>query len=87
MSTMVDLVIRDALLVTPEASRHGAVAVDDGRIVAIGRSEAMPHARRTIEAGRRPLIPGALDVHTHVREPGFSHKETWATATAAAAVG
>ena len=87
MSATVDLVIRDALLVTPEASRHGAIAVDDGRIVAIGRSEAMPPARRTIEAGGRPLIPGALDVHTHVREPGFSHKETWATATAAAAVG
>ena len=47
----------------------------------------MPPARRTIEAGGRPLIPGALDVHTHVREPGFSHKETWTTATAAAAVG
>lgn len=87
MSASVDLVIRNALLVTPEASRHGAVAVDDGRIVAIGRSEAMPPARRVIEAGGRPLIPGALDVHTHVREPGFSHKETWATATAAAAVG
>ncbi|KPF69722.1 hypothetical protein IP69_10260 [Bosea sp. AAP35] len=87
MSTMVDLVIRDALLVTPEASRPGAVAVDGGRIVAIGRSDAMPAARRVIDIGGRPLIPGALDVHTHVREPGFSHKETWATATAAAAVG
>jgi dihydroorotase len=87
MSATVDLVIHDALLVTPEASRHGAVAVQDGRIIAIGRSDAMPSARKTIDADGRPLIPGALDVHVHVREPGFSHKETWATATAAAAVG
>ena len=83
----VDLVIRDALIVTPQARRHGGVAVDNGRIVAIGRTDAMPPARRVIDAGGRPLIPGALDVHVHVREPGFSHKETWATATAAAAVG
>ena len=82
-----DLVIRNALLVSPEASRHGAVAVSQGRIVAIGRSDAMPSARRVIDAEGRPLIPGALDVHVHVRDPGFTHKETWATATAAAAVG
>lgn len=87
MSATVDLVIRDARLVAPHASRHGSVAVDGGRIVAIGRGDAMPPARRTIDAGGRPLIPGALDVHVHVREPGLSHKETWATATAAAAVG
>lgn len=82
-----DLVIRNALLVSPEASRHGAVAVSRGRIFAIGRSDAMPSARRVIDAGGRPLIPGALDVHVHVRDPGFTYKETWATATAAAAVG
>lgn len=83
----VDLVIRDALLVSPDATRHGSVAVADGRIVAVGRADAMPAARRVVDAEGRPLIPGAIDVHVHVREPGFSHKETWATATAAAAVG
>ncbi len=56
-SGMVDLVIRDVLLVSPEASRPGAVAVEGGRIVAIGRSDAMPGARRVIEGGGRPLIP------------------------------
>ena len=87
MSEMVDLVIRDALLVSPHASHIGAVAVADDKIVAIGRSDAMPDARRVIDAGGRPLIPGAIDVHVHVRDPGLTHKETWATATAAAAVG
>ncbi len=84
---MIDLVIRDVLLVSPDATRPGAVAVEGGRIVAVGRSDAMPRARRVIEGGGRPLIPGALDVHVHVRDPGLTHKETWATATAAAAVG
>ncbi len=33
------------------------------------------------------LLPGMIDVHVHCREPGFSHKETWASATRSAAAG
>jgi dihydroorotase len=83
----VDLVIENGILVSPHGMQEGAVAVEHGRIVAIGGSAAMPPARRRVDARGRHIIPGALDVHVHFREPGFSHKETWASATAAAAIG
>ncbi|PZO00450.1 MAG: allantoinase [Hyphomicrobiales bacterium] len=84
---MVDLVIANGILVTPDGMAPGAVAIDGGRILAIGTDDAMPQARRVIDAGGHHVIPGAIDVHVHFREPGFSHKETWASATAAAAIG
>lgn len=85
--SLVDLVISGGLIVTPEGVTEGGLAVDRGRIVAVGADSAMPPARERFDAAGRHLIPGALDVHVHFREPGFSHKETWATATAAAAAG
>jgi len=39
------------------------------------------------EADGRLLLPGAVDVHVHFREPGFAHKETWTTGSRAAAAG
>ena len=42
---------------------------------------------RVVDLGGRHVVPGLVDVHVHLREPGFSHKETIATGTAAAARG
>jgi N-acyl-D-aspartate/D-glutamate deacylase len=62
---MHDLVIRDALLYDGSggAPSHGAVAVDQGRIVAVG--EAPGAAREVVEAGGLALMPGIIDTHTH----------------------
>ena len=84
---IVDLIIAGGRLVTPDGILDAAIAVDGGRIVALGAAETMPEARDFIDATGRYVLPGALDVHVHFREPGFSHKETWASATRAAAVG
>src|SRR5260221_9224903 len=62
-------------------------AVNAGKIVKIGEPDQMPLARERIDASGLHLLPGAIDVHVHFREPGFSHKETWTSATQAAAVG
>lgn len=83
----VDLVITGGLLVSPGATIPAAIAVDQGRIVAIGQPDTLAPARETIDATGLHVLPGAIDVHVHVREPGFSHKETWTSATRAAAVG
>ncbi len=83
----VDLVIEDGLLVSPELIMPGSIAIDGGVIVAVGPSVSMPDARERINADGLHVLPGAIDVHVHFREPGFSHKETWTTATQAAAVG
>ena len=63
------------------------VAVDEGRIVAI--SPALPREgfSTVIELHNKLIVPGFVDVHTHLREPGFSYKETIASGTAAAAAG
>lgn len=83
----VDLVISGGKIVDTQEIRPASVAIHAGRIVAIGPEETMPPARDRIDATGLHVLPGAIDVHVHVREPGFSHKETWTTATRAAAVG
>ena len=82
-----DLVISGARVVTDTASFDAEVAIKDGQILAIGEKRAMPTARETFDATGLHLLPGAIDVHVHFREPGYTHKEDWQTGTAAAAMG
>ena len=74
-------------MVTEAASFRAAVAVLDGRILAIGDDAAMPPARARLDATGLHLLPGAIDAHVHFREPGYTYKEDWDTGTAAAAMG
>lgn len=85
--TQADLVIHNGLLVHPDGIVDASVAVRDGRILAIGAPEVMPSAKETFDAGGLHILPGAIDVHVHFREPGYTHKEDWETGTAAAACG
>ena len=62
-----------------------SVAVEGSQIVAVGG--AVGEGDRIIDLAGRCLVPGLVDVHVHLREPGFEHKETVATGTAAAARG
>lgn len=62
----------------------GEIAVEQGRIVPVGERRADD---RIVRLGGRWLVPGLVDVHVHLREPGFPQKETIATGTAAAARG
>jgi allantoinase len=83
----VDLVVTGGQIVSPERIVTQAIAVDAGKIVRIDAPDQLPPARERIDASGLYLLPGAIDVHVHFREPGFSHKETWTSATQAAAVG
>lgn len=62
----------------------GQLAVEGGRIVAAAGPQP---GDRVVDLGGRHLVPGLVDVHVHLREPGFSQKETIATGTVAAARG
>lgn len=65
-----------------------SITVEEGIITEIG--EDMPQGQgviQVIDGGGNFLSPGFVDVHTHLREPGFEHKETIATGSAAAARG
>jgi dihydroorotase len=62
------------------------VLIADGHIAEAG-PDAGKDASETIDAGGLIVSPGFVDIHTHLREPGFEHKETIATGTLAAARG
>ncbi|WP_222918397.1 allantoinase AllB [Natrinema sp. SYSU A 869] len=84
----VDLVVRNCTVVTPAGRTPDAgVAVEDGTIVAVGRSDRLPEADRVFDAEGNVLVPGIVDCHIHNREPGLEYKEDWESATRAAAVG
>ncbi|PSQ17311.1 dihydroorotase [Halobacteriales archaeon QS_8_69_73] len=61
------------------------VRVEGETIAAVG--EGLDADGEVIEADGRLLLPGMIDAHVHFREPGFSHKETWATGSRSAAAG
>ena len=73
----------NAVIYTGGRFAAGEFAVEGGRIVPV--AGAAPD--RTVDLGGRHVIPGLVDVHVHLREPGFSQKETIASGTAAAARG
>lgn len=83
----VDLIIEGGAIATSERTGPSAIVIDRGVIVEVNDGRNLPRARRTIDASGLAMIPGALDVHVHFREPGYSYKETWLSATQAAAVG
>ncbi|MEP9380030.1 allantoinase AllB [Aquabacter sp. CN5-332] len=82
-----DLVIHGGKVVTPETVLEASIAVRDGRIVAVGAADAMPAARETFDASGLHVLPGAIDVHVHFRDPGYTHKEDFESGTASAAFG
>jgi dihydroorotase len=82
-----DLVINNGIVVTPDAAFPASVAIGDGTIIAVGAPDAMPPARETLDAAGLHILPGAIDVHVHFRDPGYPHKEDWESGTAAAAFG
>jgi dihydroorotase len=82
-----DLVIHNGKVVSPDTVIEASVAIKDGRVLAIGAADAMPPATETFDAKGLHILPGALDVHVHFRDPGYPHKEDWESGTAAAAFG
>ncbi len=75
-------------VVTPDGVQTDvSIGVSDGTIAAVGEPAELGSADRVIDLDGQYLLPGVIDCHVHVREPGYEHKEDWSTATAAAAAG
>lgn len=64
--------------------RRTRIAIQDGRISAIGRHV---QGEPLVDAGESLIFPAAIDCHVHFREPGMTHKEDFFTGTRAAALG
>ncbi|MCA2214787.1 allantoinase AllB [Jidongwangia harbinensis] len=84
---MADLVLRSRRVIALDGERPAAVAVTDGRIVAVESYGAPIDAAEDVDLGELALLPGLVDTHVHVNEPGRTEWEGFATATRAAAAG
>ena len=82
------ILIRGGRVIDPaqEIDELTDVALQDGKISALGHS-APKSADELIDAGGLIVAPGLIDMHVHLREPGFEEDETIETGTAAAAAG
>ena len=85
-----DLVVRASRAILPDGERAADVAVKDGRIVAVepSGSDLGGRAAAVVELhGDEVLLPGVVDSHVHVNDPGRTEWEGFASATKAAASG
>lgn len=85
----VDLLVHDARIVTPESPLppKTGIAVDEGKIVAVGHVDTLPEANEVHDADGNLLVPGIMDCHVHTRSPGHEFREDWTTITQSAAAG
>ncbi|MEU5992649.1 amidohydrolase family protein [Spirillospora sp. NPDC047418] len=84
---MDDLLIRSRRTVLPDGERPAAVSIRDGRITAISDHADGKPAAASVDLGDVALLPGLVDTHVHINEPGRTEWEGFATATRAAAAG
>lgn len=87
-SGTLDLVIKAQRAYTPEGIRAVEVGIENGRIVAVAEYGAGLAGRETLEVPEdQVLLPGLVDTHVHVNEPGRTEWEGFESATRAAAAG
>jgi allantoinase len=75
------LTLRSRHVVLPDGVRPASIEIQDGRITAIGSFPAV------VDAGDKYILPGMVDTHVHINEPGRTEWEGFQTATRAAAAG
>ncbi len=83
------ILIRGGRVIDPSRRTDGVadVYLVDGKVAAVGRNITGEDGCQVIEAKGRVVTPGLIDLHVHLREPGFEHVETVATGAMAAAAG
>jgi len=82
-----ELVIRSRRVVTPEGVRPASLRIRGGRITAVERDNRPAPGARVLDFGDAAVMPGLVDTHVHVNEPGRADWEGFETATRAAAAG
>ena len=84
---MAELLFSGATVYTSEGPREADVRVADGVIAAIDEPGSPRAGAKVLRLDGMYLLPGAIDVHVHSRDPGFPEKEDFGSLTAAAAAG
>ena len=80
-------IVRSERVVLPDGMRPASIHVSQGRIVAIGPHSDRGAGAREIDAGTDVVLPGLVDSHVHINDPGRADWEGFETATRAAAAG
>ncbi len=90
-SKAIPLLIRGGRIVDPSQGidQVGDLLIAEGKIMQVGNTAIVSEAKKPeiIDVTGLVVCPGFIDLHCHLREPGFEHKETIATGTRAAAIG
>jgi len=79
-----DLLIRNGRVYTQGRLQPFDIWIRDGRIAALGGAH---HADETLDARGLMVLPGAIDIHVHFRDPGANYKEDWMSGSTSAAAG
>jgi allantoinase len=82
-----DLIVRGRRVVTPHGEKPAAIHIRGGVISAVSAFDEIPAGCAVHEAGESAVMPGLVDTHVHINEPGRTEWEGFATATRAAAAG
>lgn len=89
MAEKTTFLLKGGRVVDPAGARDGRaeILVEKGRIKRIGERLRPGKGVPVIDVRGRLVLPGLIDMHVHLREPGFEYKETVLTGTRAAAAG
>ncbi|HEY7599128.1 MAG TPA: dihydroorotase family protein, partial [Candidatus Limnocylindrales bacterium] len=82
-----ELIVRNGTVVTSAGRQAADVAVADGRIASIGAPGLAGDAAQVVDADGLLVLPGVIDAHVHLRQPGLEHEEDWQSGTRAAVMG
>ena len=81
------VLVRSRRVVFPGRVDAASLEIRDGRITAIGPIDRVPEGAQVVDAGDKFVLPGLIDTHVHINEPGRAEWEGFRTATRAAAAG
>ncbi len=84
---LVDLNVTEAKILADDDVIECAIAVDEGKIVKIGKLANLPKASTTTNVKGNLVLPGLIDAHVHLRDLELSYKEDFTSGTYAAAAG
>jgi len=85
-----NILIKNGHIIDPVNKLDGKfdLLITDGKIAKLGAPGSIQqNGAQVIDAAGKLVVPGLIDLHVHLREPGFEYKETIATGTAAAKAG
>ena len=81
-----DLVVSNCQIVTSSNTYNGNIYIKDGKIIAITENKDIS-AKEEVDAANNYVLPGMVDEHVHMMDPGFTDREDWEQGTKAAARG